>query len=233
MRIDYDDFTNFASIAGIYPSDYDDVFAEVCNLEPGMAFIDIGAGHGVFSLVAGKQVDVDGVILAFEPNLRSFTFLVSNAVKNRLSSFYPFNAAVGRRTGVANLEPGPESHSGIGQLAPNGTVRVLLINFTDYQRQFDELLGSRRIVVKIDVEGHEAHVLTSMLNLLQRPSVEKVIVEVDEQNLRQHGSTAMEIYGIMKGAGFRDRRGLGAARHYNEVFVRDHIDEAPRQCITR
>jgi len=220
MRIRAGDFTNQASVAGTFPRDYDDVYEEVTSLEPGMAFIDIGANQGLFTLVAGKRVGPNGVVLAFEPDQENFQLLVGNTAENNLTNVFPLNAAVGRRNGVETFKPGPATHSGVGQLALDGPVRVMVMNFKDNMSLFGELFGGRRIIIKIDVEGHEAHVVNAMSELLEWPGVEKIIVEVDEANLAEHGSTATEVYDILTGVGFQAKRGQGAAAHYNEVFVR-------------
>jgi FkbM family methyltransferase len=223
MRIRAEDLTNQMSVARTLPRDYDDVYEEVTSLKPGMAFIDIGANQGLFTLVAGKRVGPNGVVLAFEPDPANFALLVGNAAENNLTNVFPFNAAVGQKNGVESFRPGPATHSGVGHLALDGPVRVKVMNFKDNMSLFGKLLGGRRMTIKIDVEGYEAHVVNAMSELLEWPSVEKVIVEVDEENLAEHGSTATEVYGILTSVGFQARRGQGAAAHYNEVFLRSGV----------
>lgn len=220
MRIRAADLTNEAAVAGTFSRDYDDVYAEVAALEPGMAFIDVGANHGLFTLVAGQRVGPDGAVLAFEPDLESFHVLARNVAENQLPSTFLFNAAVSLKNGIEAFQPGPPSHSGIGRMAPDGSSQVMVMNFTDNMPLLGTLLGGRRAVIKIDVEGHEAHVVDALSDLLKGPQVEKLIVEIDEKHLARHGSTAAEIYDALAVAGFRAQRGPGAAPHYNDVFRR-------------
>ncbi len=220
MRIRAADLTNQAAVAGTFSRDYDDVYAEVAALEPGMAFIDVGANHGLFTLVAGQRVGPDGAVLAFEPDLQSFHVLAGNVAENQLTSTFLFNAAVSRKNGIEAFQPGPPGHSGIGRIAPDGPSQVMVMNFTDNMPLLGTLLGGRRAVIKIDVEGHEAHVVSALSDLLKGPQVEKLIVEIDEKHLTRHGSTAAEIYDALAVAGFRAQRGPGAAPHYNDVFRR-------------
>lgn len=214
------DFTNFASISGCFQQDYDDVYAQVVALKPGMAFIDIGANAGVFSLVASKMVGEGGVVLSFEPSLDVFRDLVNNAAVNRTRNLFPFNMAVGGETTLARFSTGETSHSGIGHLSENGDVSTLQIQFDAFPKLFDTLIGDRDTVIKIDVEGAEGHVVSSLRAFLRRPQVKTVITEIDPTYLERFGHSDRQVYAVLKEAGFQPQRGLGAAPHYNEVFQR-------------
>jgi len=215
-----DDYTNQCAIIGMDHVDYDDVFREVVQLEPGMAFVDIGANAGLFSMVAGARVGAGGAVIAFEPSLRVFRDLVGNAVMNRLPSFFPFNVAVGSSVSLARFTTGDESHSGVGHLDEHGGTTVLQVRADDLHDMMAEILGARRVVVKIDVEGAEELVIGSMLSWLKQPQVEKVIAEIDPRYLARFGNSAPSLYAKMEGLGFVPRRGLEAAPHYNEIFER-------------
>lgn len=221
------DFTNFASISGCFQSDYDDVYAQVVALEPGMAFVDIGANAGLFSLIACKQVGDDGVVLAFEPSLPVFKDLVNNAAVNGVRNFFPFNMAVGGETAIARFKTGKRDHSGIGHLSETGDISTLQVHFDRMGQLFDTIIGDRPTVIKIDVEGAEGHVAGSLRGFLARPQVRTVIAEIDPSYLQRFGHDAPYVYGLLREAGFRPTRGLDAAHHYNEVFVREPAGVAP------
>lgn len=214
------DFTNFASITGAFQADYDDVYSEVVKLKPGMAFIDIGANAGLFSLVASPIVGEDGVVLAFEPSLDVFRDLVNNAAVNHTRNLFPFNMAVGPTTTVARFASGKTSHSGIGHLSETGDIATLQIQFDALGNLFDTLIGDRPTVIKIDVEGAEGHVVSSLRAFLRRPQVRTVIAEIDPAYLKRFGHNDRQVYAVLEDAGFKPRRGLNAAPHYNEVFDR-------------
>lgn len=223
MRVRSGDFTNYACISGAYHRDYDDVFAVVDRLEPGMAFVDVGANAGLFSMVAGKRVGPEGVVLAFEPNRTVFADLLANIELNGLANVSAFNAAVGSESGTAYFTPGEAEHTGAGHLSEDG-VAVQVIGFSDDQR-LPALIGERRVVVKIDVEGAEGLVVAGMRDFLASPQVECVVAEIDDENLRRFGSSAVEVYTAMELAGFHASRGMDCAEHFNEVFIR-HIFSA-------
>lgn len=219
MRSRAHDFTNYACISGTFHSDYDDVFAEVDALRPGMAFVDIGANAGLFSMVAGRRVGPTGVVLSFEPNRRIFADMAGNIVSNQLENVFPFNAAVGRETGKFRFTNGSRDHSGIGKLSQEGDVEVAAMSFSD-QVLFDLLIEGRHSMIKIDVEGAEGLVLEALGTFIDRPSVETVVIEIDDSNLRTFGYSASYVYERMAGAGFKHKRGIDAALHFNEIFYR-------------
>lgn len=221
------DFTSLSAITGMYHEDYDDVFAEVSSLRSGMAFIDVGANVGLFSMVAGDRVGAEGAVVAFEPALRVFRDLVDNAAINRLTCFYPFNCAIGDSLTIAKFDPGSERHSGIAHLDPDGSMSVLQVRADDLDNMLACIIGERSGIVKIDVEGAEAMVIESMATWLQRPQIEKVIVEIDQGYLSRFGNDVSTVYELMTKLGFEGRRGMGAATHYNEVFVRRDATGTP------
>jgi len=156
MLSNWTDNTNLFSIIGGY---YDEVFSVVNTLQPGMAFVDIGANAGVFSMVAGRRVGESGVVVAFEPQRQVYRYLVANAELNGLRSFYPFMAAVGSSTALCSFDEGPHDHSGMGHISESGSANVLQLGKSELQRTIGTLIGTRKTMVKIDVEGAEADVI--------------------------------------------------------------------------
>ena len=56
------------------------------TLRPGMVFRDVGAHHGVYSIVAAKKLGHHGTGVAFEPFSTEYRALRLHAQQNRLSS---------------------------------------------------------------------------------------------------------------------------------------------------
>lgn len=220
LRLRARDFTNECCVIGMDHVDYDDVFREVSLLKPGMGFIDVGANAGLFSMVAGDRLGPSGAIVAFEPSLRVFRDLVDNAVMNGLTGFFPFNVAVGSTVTLARFASDEHQHSGGGHLDDQGAMTVLQASIANLAPLLDQVLGERSIVMKIDVEGAEELVVTSLLDWLKRARVEKIIAEIDPTYLARFGASAPGLYAKLKSVGFKPRRGLGDASHYNEVFER-------------
>lgn len=213
LRSDAKDLTNMFSLVG----EYDDVFEVVTELRPGMAFIDIGANAGVFSMVAGQRVGEKGLVIAFEPSAATFTKLAENAAANGLRNFAPFMAAVGTSTGVKRLRTN-ERHTGAAYLDPDGNTQVVQLDGSVLAGLLAKFVGDRKIMIKIDVEGAEFDVIQAIGDLLGSQSTETVIVEMNDGQLSRFGATSRAIYDAMQEKGYKPRFGIGFSRHYNEIF---------------
>jgi FkbM family methyltransferase len=219
LRSESWDNTNFYAISGDPKVDYADVYEEVRGIRPGMAFIDIGANAGVFSMVAAKLLNGTGPIVAFEPSLSNFFKLIHNASLNRVENFFPFRLAIGAATELTSFSE-DATHSGKAHLDSKGASTVLQASFADILSLVEAIVADREIFIKIDVEGAEALIVKSLGRLLYSEKVRKVIVEIDRQYLGRLGSSADEIYALMDAAGLQPRRGLGSRDHFNEIFER-------------
>ena len=173
-----------ADFARPYDSYWGDDIAELLYLhqalKPGMTFIDIGAHHGIYTLVASRRVGPKGRVVAFEPSARE---------RRRLRIHVALNGA-----GCANVEPYAVAsdrgrrvfytvQSGFWNYATtmNGLQRpaidrqvrseqVRTISLDDYVAR---MKLSQVDVVKVDSEGAELEILSGAGSLLaeQRPSV--------------------------------------------------------------
>ena len=137
-------------------------------------FVDVGANCGLYSLIACHA----GVpALAIEPNDLNFRRLQENLVHNRYENAEALNIAIGEAKGSCLLYGGGEGAS-------------LLKNWggmtSTYARQvkveaLDDLLRSRpsafRLLIKVDVEGHELAVLAGARELLARATSPVWIME--------------------------------------------------------
>lgn len=213
------DLTNFLCITGQPKMGYEDVYAEISGIQSGMAFLDVGANAGLFSLVAAQALKGSGPVIAVEPSLNTFFNLIGNAKVNAVREFFPFHLALGNTTELAKFAEGPDSHTGVGHLSTEGDKTVLMLESERFISIIDPLLINREVMIKIDVEGAEALIIQSMFKFLKRTSVTKVIVEIDRDYLNRFGNSPNDIYERMASAGFRPRVGEGGS-HYNEVFSR-------------
>jgi len=70
-------------------------------LAPGMVVCDIGAHIGIYSLLAAQHVGREGRVYAFEPDPRTFPYLVRNIEQNGFSNIIiPIKKAVSNHEGV-------------------------------------------------------------------------------------------------------------------------------------
>jgi FkbM family methyltransferase len=156
------------------------------HLKPDDLFIDVGAHWGIMALQAatlhagvesskkkaGKKDDIS--VLAFEPESQNVThlkrWLEDNKVADRVEVIA---AAVSDRAGTGGLRP--ESTMGYSLVhTDTGNIPVVTID-GELKKRPD--LADRRVIVKIDVEGHEPEVIAGMKGLLASGNVAMVIWE--------------------------------------------------------
>jgi FkbM family methyltransferase len=130
-------------------------------LRPGMTFVDIGAYHGVYTVVAAKKLAKQGSVVAFEPSERERRRLRLHLQLNRLSEVMLENYAIGSRRETLNLYKvvaGPTSMNSLRRpevSAPVVEIPIETIPLDDYLRQ---TVIDRIDLVKIDTEGGELEV---------------------------------------------------------------------------
>lgn len=211
------DATTAMSIIGVY----DDVFKACELLESGMAFIDIGANAGVFSLIAAQRTGNAGRVISFEPSPQIFNLLVNNIALNKFNNIIPFQAAIAETSGFMGFEPGPASHTGGAHLAESGSQSVLILGGDELEKILSVSISSRQVVIKIDVEGSEMLVLKAISPLLTKQSVIRVIIEISTHALARFETNPQAIYLCMEEHGFKPTIGRLQQSVYNEVFERN------------
>jgi FkbM family methyltransferase len=161
----------------------------VQHLHAGHVFVDIGANHGYFTLLAASLVGESGHVTAFEPHPGVFAQLQTHV---RLNGFEarttlqpcaladaPGDAArlyVSRdavNSGLSSLTPS-EAQFAAGGLSPEATVTVAVDTF---DRWCTAHRPARLDLVKIDVEGAEAAVVAGMEQTLRTGRIHALIVE--------------------------------------------------------
>jgi FkbM family methyltransferase len=135
------------------------------------AFIDVGANFGLYSLIAAQSGRL-AEVLAFEPDPRNHQQLAANILLNRLTGkIRVYGAGLSNRdTATSFLQENGRStgQSRIEQTAPPATRLSRYTRTTIDTLRFDNHFSyrDRKLLVKIDVEGHEAEVIDGMRNLL-------------------------------------------------------------------
>lgn len=159
------------------------------QLRPGHVFVDIGANHGYFTMLAASLVGPSGQVFAFEPNPRVFEQLRTHVRLNRFEPRVSLQscALADRAGGTARLYVSQvATNSGLSSLTPNaelldtgglsedGTVDVPLETFDRWRAA----AGVERVdLVKIDVEGAEALVIAGMAETLRAGLIQSLIIE--------------------------------------------------------
>lgn len=182
-------------------------------LQPGMTVLDVGAHHGLYSLLASARVGAEGRVFAFEPSPRERRALRLNLLLNLAGNVSVQGLALGRDKGEQNLFVVQGSQRGCNSLRPPEVfsatipVRVRVV-------PLDEWLVKQKIdhvnFIKLDVEGAELDALKGGARLLESRPRPAVLAEVQDIRTRPWGYPAIEIINYLADRGYRWFRILGS-----------------------
>ena len=175
-------------------------------LRPGMTVLDIGAHHGLYTLLASKRVGRRGRVIAFEPSPRERKRLITHVRVNHCSNVCVEPYALGDRAGEADLFLVEGFQDWCNSLRPpvvdgrTCTVRVEVRRLDDVL----ETLGISQVdFIKLDVEGAELSFLHGASKLLQSASRPAILAEVQDLRTRPWGYPAREIIKFLASAKYR------------------------------
>ena len=205
------------------------------NLKQGDVFIDVGAQIGYFSMQGAQLVGNTGLVIAVEPDPRAAEVLRENARLNGVDQVHvlPVAASHDRERLTFNLA----TQLGWSTAVPLAPTMVTERRIQVDSRTLDDLLAAelpvdRRIaLVKIDVEGFEAQVLTGAESLLSRKE-STFLVEVNPDALKASGRTVLDVLSPFIRHGYRlfwlgelpRVIGRTGSLHFNELMVADLSD---------
>jgi FkbM family methyltransferase len=171
-------------------------------LEPGGAFLDVGAHVGTMALLGARRVGEHGRVFAVEPLPRLAALLRRSMALNDLADRVSVAAcAAGEADAEGLLHLGEVlGHSSLLPLssAPNAeAVRVPV-------RRIDDVVpaGTRIDVAKIDAEGCELQVWRGMRRVLEESPRLAAVLECGPSHLARAGTTPEAWLGELEAAGF-------------------------------
>ena len=164
-------------------------------LQPGMTFVDVGAFHGIYSVIAARRLGDRSRVVAFEPSPRDRRRLQLHLRYNGIKSVIVEPYAVAAEGGEAALNVVVEGYQTMNSLRspaldhPVQQVMVQTIALDEYlhRNQIDKV-----DLLKVDAEGAEIQIFNGAKTLLSRlrPTV---ICEVLDKVTKPWGYHAREI----------------------------------------
>lgn len=174
---------------------------------PGERVLDVGANHGMLSLLLAHLVGPAGRVDAFEPNPRCLAVLREQVALNRIRHLHVHDVALSDAAGEAEFFSVP-AHTGYGTLgAIGGGDAGFHETFRDRFHvrvvRGDEALSDRRSIslIKIDVEGYEAHALRGLRDTLRRDRP-ALVTEVNPYCLGRAGSSVATLHAMLGAQGY-------------------------------
>jgi FkbM family methyltransferase len=174
-------------------------------LRPGMVFLDIGAHHGLYSLVAAKRLGADSTVVAFEPSQNEFRRLRLHLRLNGMRSVLAEPIALGAtscKQKFFQVISGDNTRGGLRPPASPDRVLETSVETASLDEYLARLALDRVDLVKLDVEGGELEVLQGASSVLAkfRPIF---ICEVLDATTQVWGYNAREIVLMFKRHDFR------------------------------
>jgi FkbM family methyltransferase len=155
--------------------------------------LDIGANIGNHALFFSPRV---GQVLSFEPHPRTFGLLAFNA--GTVDNVKAFNFGLGERDETLELNENPENMGASSIRFGNGeSARKVAIEV----RRLDDVARNLENIelVKIDVEGHEPHVLAGGIEVLRKHQPLILL----EQHAGEFCDGSTPSIDLLKGLGYR------------------------------
>ncbi len=201
-------------------------------LAPGDTFIDVGANHGSFSLVAGRVIGAGGRLIAIEPNPKLAKLVALSLARSCPCRFEVLEIACGDEDGDVDLFV-PLGSSGAAGRFRSFSAKGRHRRMTVEQQRLDQALNGRylpgRVVLKLDAEGSEYAALRGAVELIhcRAPTL---LLEFNPDSLRAAGLELRDLIELLLGLGYesfctldeaaRDRplAELGAHPHENVLL---------------
>lgn len=140
-------------------------------LHPGAIVLDIGANYGYYSILSAGSVRPNGKVIAFEPNPHIHALFRSSVYLNGLGEIVEAHClAAYDANNALQFEICEQSPGGAHVVAPSDRPPPEHLVIDVPVVKLDDFLPGDIIVnlVKIDVEGHEEHVLRGMASIIGR-----------------------------------------------------------------
>ena len=175
-------------------------------LRTGVTVLDVGAHHGLYTLLASKRVGKRGQVFSFEPSPRDRRALRLHIILNWCWNVVAQRCALGNENGHAELFVVQGSQTACNSLRPpiveSGTarVRVQIIRLDDWVAE--QKIGTVDFI-KLDVEGAEMAVLEGATKLLERKPRPVILAEVQDLRTEPWGYKAKEILIHLDARGFK------------------------------
>jgi len=169
-------------------------------LQPGMTFLDVGAYHGLYSLLAAKKLGRDGRVIAFEPSPRERERMRLHLRHNRIESVAIEPYALTTGEGVASLNVIVDGFTTMNSLRPpqiNHPTKQIKVDTTSLDTYLARKQIDRVDLMKIDTEGGEVDAFRGADRLLSRVRP-LIICEVLDLVTRSWGYAAADIMSLLR-----------------------------------
>jgi FkbM family methyltransferase len=138
-------------------------------VKPNSSAIDAGAHIGTHTLSISKSIGYNGIVYAFEPQVKIFAELIMNLQQNQCNNVVAYRAALGDLSGTIRMEKPQSGNEGTTKIGIGGDYAPMVT--------IDELGLSDLSLLKIDVEYFENKLLQGALKTIEK-SRPVILIEI-------------------------------------------------------
>jgi FkbM family methyltransferase len=174
------------------------------SISEGDTFLDIGANHGSYSLMAAQVVGPAGTVVAFEPQPRLASLIRRSFEANGLRHCKMYEVACSDRDGLSDFYI-PSAGSGSGGLyerfSANADHRRISVKTVRFDDAIDWKCLPGRVLIKIDVEGSEFSFLLGAERMLRcrRP---RILFEINPVSAQAAGHSVGDVLRLLGSLGY-------------------------------
>jgi FkbM family methyltransferase len=169
-------------------------------LKPGMTFLDVGAYHGVYSVIAAKKLRCSGRVVAFEPSPRERQRMLRHLRYNGTESVTLEPYALAAEEGTASLSVVIDGYTTMNSLRPpaiDQATKQMTVDTVSLDGYLHRKKIERVDLMKIDTEGGEVDAFRGADQLLSRVRP-LIICEVLDLVTRAWGYAAEDIMKLLQ-----------------------------------
>lgn len=168
------------------------------RLQPGQTFLDIGANIGWISLIASKQVGLNGKVIAVEANPKTLPILQHNLALNQVENCSILGLALSDEVGETKIYENWNVNRGGASLLQQDDSEGIPIQMERLDNLFDPETPLH--MVKIDVEGFEGKVIKGAWNWFKKQQP-IMIFEISNDRQQNKGISGIEVMDLIKELG--------------------------------
>jgi len=197
MRVDISDYIGHYLFFGFKDKGMEKLFS-LCK--PDSKVLDIGANIGWTVLNLGRIAN-KGQVIGFEPDPYNYERCAENINLNNYPNVRVFPVGLGNENASVNMEIRTPSNRGGNRISPKNSESSRKVEIVRLD-EFHQVTKIGQIdLIKMDVEGYELNVLRGAKLLLQKYKP-KLFIELDDNNLRDQGDSALMLIEFLFQVGY-------------------------------